>query len=75
MVARILNFRIFLALLFILVSGYAFADFGELSNISAGLGFKPEDKEKLLSGEIITVNLPETSDKMLAEAFAIYAPI
>ena len=75
MVARILNFRNFLALLFVLVSGYAFADFGELSSIAASLGFKPEDEGKLLSGEIITVNLPETSDKMLAEAFALYAPI
>jgi hypothetical protein len=75
MVARILNFRIFLALLFVLVSGYAFADFGELSGLATSLGFKPEDEEKQLSGKIITVNLPETTDKMLAEAFAIYVPI
>jgi hypothetical protein len=75
MVARIINFRIFLALLFVLASGYAFADFGELSSFAASLGFKPEDEEKLLSGEVISVSLPETTDKMLAEAFAIYAPM
>jgi len=75
MVARIINFRIFLALLFVLASGYAFADFGELSSVAASLGFKPEDEEKLLSGEVISVSLPETTDKMLAEAFAIYAPM
>ena len=71
----ILNFRVFLALSFIFFSGYAYSDFGELSDIATSLGFKPEDEDKLLSGKIITVNLPETSDKMLAEAFAIYAPI
>ena len=73
--ALILNFRIFPVLLFIFVSGYAYGDFGELSGIAAGLGFKQEDANRLLSGEILTANLPETTDKMLAEAFAIYAPM
>jgi hypothetical protein len=75
MFALILNSRIFLALLFVCVSGYAYGDFGELSSIATGLGFKQEDEKKLLSGEIITADLPETTDKMLAESFAIYAPM
>ena len=32
-------------------------------------------RKKLLSGEIITADLPETTDKMLAQSFAIYAPM
>ena len=75
MYALILNSRIFLVLLFVSVSGYAYGDFGELSSIAASLGFKQKDEKKLLSGEILTANLPETTDKMLAESFAIYAPI
>jgi len=71
----ILNVRIFLVLMIVSVSGYAYGDFGELSSIATGLGFKQEDEEKLLSGEIITADLPETTDKMLAESFAIYAPM
>lgn len=71
----ILNVRIFLVLMIVSVSGYAYGDFGELSSIAASLGFKQEDEEKLLSGEIITADLPETTDKMLAESFAIYAPM
>lgn len=71
----ILNVRIFLVLMIVSVSGYAYGDFGELSSIAAGLGFKQEDEGKLLSGEIITADLPETTDKMLAESFAIYAPM
>ncbi len=70
-----LNPRFFLVLLFVAVSGYAYGDFGELSNIASSLGFKPEDEKKLLAGEVITADLPETTDKMLAESFAIYAPI
>ncbi len=70
-----LNFRIFLILLFVCVSRYAYGDFGELSSIASSLGFKPEDKKKLLAGEVITADLPETTDNMLAEAFAIYAPM
>ncbi len=75
MCARILNFRIFLALLFVSVSGYAYGDFGELSGIATSLGFKQEDEKKLLTGEIITADLPETTDKMLAQSFAIFAPM
>ena len=73
--ALILNCRIFLVLLFVSVSGYAYGDFGELSSIATGLGFKQEDEKKLLSGEIIAADLPETTDKMLAQSFAIYAPM
>ena len=75
MCAIILNSRIFLVLLFVSVSGYAYGDFGELSSIASSLGFKQEDKKKLLSGEIMTANLPETTDKILAESFALYAPM
>jgi len=75
MCTLILNFRVFLVLLFVSISGYAYGDFGELSSIAIGLGFKQEDQKKLLSGEILTANLPETTEKMLAESFAIYAPI
>ena len=71
----ILNFRIFLVLLIVSLSGNAFGDFGELSSIATGLGFKQKDEKKLLSGKIITANLPETTDKMLAESFAIFAPM
>lgn len=53
----------------------AHGDFGELSSIASGLGFKPEDEQKLLAGEIISADLPETTEKMLAQSFAIYAPI
>jgi hypothetical protein len=73
--ALILNLRIFLAILIASVSGYAYGDFGELSSIATSLGFKPEDEQKLLSAEIITADLPETTDKMLAQSFAIYAPM
>lgn len=61
--------------LLLALSGTAQGDFGELSNIANSLGFKPEDEQKLLAGDIITANLPETTDKMLAQSFAIYAPI
>lgn len=73
--AFVLNFRIFPVLLFVAVSGYAYAGFGELSGIAASLGFNQKDQKKLLSGAIITADLPETTDKMLAESFAIYAPM
>ena len=73
--ALMFNFRLFLVLLLVSVSGYAYGDFGELSNIATSLGFKQEDEKKLLSGEIITADLPETTDKMLAQSFAIYAPM
>jgi hypothetical protein len=69
------NFRLFLLLLLAAVSGYAYGDFGELSSIAAGLGFKQEDEKRLLAGEVITADLPETTDKMLAQSFAIYAPM
>ena len=75
MCTRIFNFRIFLIVLLVSISGYAYGDFGELSSIATGLGFKQEDEKKLLSGEIITADLPETTDKMLAQSFAIYAPM
>ena len=75
MCALIMNSRIFLILLFVSVSGYAYGDFGELSGIATDLGFKQEDYKKLLSGEIITADLPETSNKMLAQSFAIFAPM
>ncbi len=71
----ILNVRIFLVLMIVFVSGYAYGDFGELSSIAASLGFKQADEKKLLAGKIITANLPETTDKMLAESFAIFAPM
>jgi hypothetical protein len=71
----ILNVRIFLVMLLVAVSGYAHGNFGELSSVASGLGFKPADEKKLLAGKIITANLPETTDKMLAESFAIFAPI
>ncbi|MCX7097069.1 MAG: hypothetical protein NTV43_04075 [Methylococcales bacterium] len=71
----ILKFRVFLMVLLLVASGYAYGDFEELSGIASGLGFKPEDEEKLLSGEVITANLPETTDKMLAQSFAIYVPM
>ncbi len=32
-------------------------------------------RKNCCAGEIITANLPETTDKMLAESFAIYAPM
>jgi hypothetical protein len=67
--------RIFLLLLFVSVSGHAYGDFGELSSIATSLGFKQKDKKKLLAGQVITADLPETTDKMLAESFAIYAPM
>ncbi len=70
-----LNYRTVLVLLIVCVSGYAYGDFGELSNIATSLGFKQEDEKKLLTGEVITADLPETTDNMLAEAFAIYAPM
>jgi len=73
--ALMLYSQIFLALLFVSGSGYAYGDFGELSGIATSLGFKQEDEKRLLAGEIITADLPETTNKMLAEAFAIYAPI
>jgi len=75
MCTLILKSRIFLVLLFVSVSGYAYGDFGELSNIATSLGFKQEDAKKLFAGEIITADLPETTDKMLAESFAIFAPM
>jgi len=75
MYACILNFRIFLVLLFVTVSGYAYGDFGELSSIAADLGLKQADEKRLLAGEIITADLPETTDKMLAQSLAIYAPM
>jgi hypothetical protein len=71
----ILNFSIFLALLFVPVSGYAAGNFGELSTIATSLGFKQADQKKLLAGKIITADLPETTDNMLAQSFAIYAPM
>ena len=46
MSALIFNFRIFLVLLLVSVSGYAYGDFGELSSIAAGLGLKQEDEKK-----------------------------
>ncbi len=70
-----LNFSIFLALLFVPVSGYADGNFGELSTIATNLGFKQADQKKLLAGKIITADLPETTDNMLAQSFAIYAPM
>jgi hypothetical protein len=73
--ALTLNRRIFLAVLFVCVTGYAYGDFGELSSIASSLGFKPEDEKKLLAGDVITADLPETTDNMLAEAFAIFAPM
>lgn len=75
MCARFSNFRIFLVLLFVFASGYAYGDFGELSSLATDLGFKPEDEKELLAGEVITADLPETTDKMLAQSFAIYAPM
>ena len=71
----ILNPRVFLILFFVAASGVAYADFNELSSIATALGFNQEDEKKLLAGKIITADLPETTDKMLAESFAIYAPI
>jgi hypothetical protein len=73
--AHFFSSRIFLVLLFVFANGYAYADFGELSSLAAALGFKPEDEKRLLSGEVITADLPETTDKMLAASFAIYAPM
>ena len=75
MCTLILKSRIFLVLLFVSVCGYAYGDFGELSSIATSLGFKQEDAKKLFAGEIITADLPETTDKMLAESFAIFAPM
>ncbi|MDD1640681.1 MAG: hypothetical protein LUQ68_03980 [Methylococcaceae bacterium] len=75
MCTLILKSRVFLVLLFVSVSGYAYGDFGELSSIATSLGFKQEDAKKLFAGEIITADLPETTDKMLAESFAIFAPM
>ncbi|MGZ8226191.1 MAG: hypothetical protein ACXWT3_06070 [Methylococcaceae bacterium] len=71
----VLTARFFLVMLFVTVSGYAYGDFDELSGVAADLGFKQEDYKKLLSGEVISADLPETTDKMLAESFAIFAPI
>jgi hypothetical protein len=73
--APIFNLRVFMALLFVAVSGAAYGDFGEFSSIATSLGFKQKDEKKLLAGKVITANLPETTDKMLAESFAMYAPI
>jgi len=67
--------RFLLVILFVSASHYAYGDFGEFSSVAASLGFKAEDYKKLLAGEIITADLPETTDKMLAESFAVFAPV
>jgi len=72
----ILNVRIFLVLMIVSVSGYATAISCELSSIAASLGFKTRGWGKnCCPAKIITADLPETTDKMLAESFAIYAPM
>ncbi|PPD44928.1 MAG: hypothetical protein CTY16_11235 [Methylobacter sp.] len=70
-----LTSRWLLVMLFVFASQYAYGDFGEFSNVATDLGFRPEDHSKLLAGDIITADLPETTDKMLAQAFAVFAPI
>lgn len=70
-----LRARLLLVMLFVFASPYAYGDFGEFSSVATDLGFEVEDHKKLLAGEIITADLPETTDKMLAQAFAVFAPI
>ncbi|MGR8934960.1 MAG: hypothetical protein ACU837_11320 [Gammaproteobacteria bacterium] len=45
-----------------------------VENIAAALGFSPAEKGRLYRGEIVAADLPETSDKMLAQTVAMVVP-
>lgn len=42
--------------------------------IAAAIGFNENDKSKVLAGEVVAADLPETTDKMLAQAIALLLP-
>ncbi len=50
----------------------AFPPAGE---IATSVGFTDEDKNKILAGEIVAADLPETTDKMLSQAIAVLLPV
>lgn len=43
--------------------------------IAAVIGFTENDKNKVLAGEVVAADLPETTDKMLAQAIALLLPV
>ena len=66
--------RFFLTVLLLLSCSFAYADFDELSDITTELGLKSEDHKKIMAGKILTVDLPETTDKMLSQALVLFVP-
>jgi hypothetical protein len=45
-----------------------------VESVAEALGFTPDERWRLYQGEIVAVDLPETSDKMLAQVVAMVIP-
>ena len=43
--------------------------------IAAAIGFTEDNKNKVLAGGVVAADLPETTDKMLAQAIALLLPV
>lgn len=51
------------------------AELPSAGETAAAVGFNEKDQKKVLAGEIVAADLPETTDKMLSQAIAVLLPV